>query len=181
MGRPLMAVPILEDATRNAPRDAARDAGRDQIRQRPREPHEKYYVDPKRIPKGYAAQWIATKVRGAPARSMGNFFRAMWKPARAEDFPELSDFGLYDQSMVDMGVVPKINPDGPVVLDDQMLVLRPKKFSADADREREAHGRRQMEDHFRLVRERSERDIGPHRTRLSRTYGPQDIVQDEDG
>ncbi len=167
---------VIGDATR----DDGREAPRDPVRIRPREPHEKYDIDPSQKARGMSYVWVATSIRGAPNPRLGQYMRAGYRPCRAADHPELSDYGLYDQSLVDMGVVPQVQADSPVVLDNQMLVSRPKPLTDKAVGEREAAAERQMDDHMRRIREKSEREIGAGRTRLSRRYGPNDIVPDED-
>jgi hypothetical protein len=127
-----------------------------------------------------AVTWVATKIRGAPNPRLGEYVRGGWRPARAADFPEHSDYQLFDQSLVDMGIVPEVKADGPVVRDDQMLMLRPKHHSKQADIEREEKARKQFEEHMRRVYDRSAREIGPQRTFVRHNYGPNDIVPDDD-
>jgi hypothetical protein len=172
---PRTAGQMLPDASRDEGRANARDA----VRMRPREPHEKYTLDPKSRARDRDYVFVATKIRGAPNPRLGEFYRAGWRPERAIDFPELSDFGLYDPTLVEMGVVPKVNPDSPVIRDDQMLMGRPKPLSAAAVKEDEDRARRQLEEHLRQQRDRSRAAIGD-RTRISRTYGPNDIVPDDE-
>jgi hypothetical protein len=167
---------IIDDATR----DDGREPPRESTRMRPREPHEKYNVDPQQRVRGQSYMWVATSIRGAPNPRLGQFMRAGYRPCRAADHPDLSDYGLYDQSLVDMGVVQKVDADSPVVLDGQMLVSRDTPLTAKAVGERDAAAQRQMDDHMRRIREKSEREIGAGRTRLSRRYGPNDIVPDDD-
>ena len=171
------SAPMLADASR----DDGREPLRDVVRLRPREPHEKYYVD-KNDPrlKGQDGIWVATKIRGAPNPRLGEFIRAGYRPARAVDWPEFSDFQLYDQTLIDMGVVPQVNADSPVIRDDQMLVVRSARMSEQAVKESNQRADRQLNDHIRRIRERSEREIGAARTRISRNYGPNDIVPDDE-
>jgi hypothetical protein len=164
----------------DATRDDLRAPVRDPVRYRPREAHEKYHLTEREIPKGMDATWVATAVRGARTRRIGEFIRGQWKPARAADFPQFSDYGLFDQSLVDMGVVQDVKPDSPVVLDDQMLMLRPQHFSKAAKIEQEEAARRQFEEHMKRVYDRSAREIGPQRTFVRHNYGPNDIVPDDD-
>jgi len=164
--------------------DATRDSYREPIREapryKPREPHEKYQVPESSIPKGMDAIWVATKVMGAKSPRLGEFVRSGWRPARAEDFPEHSDYQLFDQSLIDMGIVPEVKPDGPVILGDQMLVLRPKHHTKRAEIEREEAARKQFDEHMKRVYDRSAREIGPQRTFVRHNYGPNDIVPDDD-
>ncbi len=171
-----MSDTIIDDATRDDGREPSREA----MRIRPREPHEKYDLDPSQRVRGQSYVWAATSIAGAPSRRLGQFIRAGYRPCRAADHADLSDYGLYDQNLVDMGVVPKIDADSPVVLDAQMLLSRPTPLNAKAVAERDAAAQRQMDDHMRRIREKSEREIGAGRTRLSRRYGPNDIVPDDD-
>jgi hypothetical protein len=164
----------LPDATR----DDGRGELRDPVRLRPREPHEKYDLDPSQMKRDQSYVWVATKIRGAPNPRLGQYMRAGYRPCRAADHPELSDFGLYDQTLVDMGVVQQINADSPVVLDDQMLVSRPKHLTAQAVKQTEQAAEQQYNDHLRRIREKSEREVGKA-TRISRRYGPADIVPDD--
>src|ERR1700680_2585521 len=111
--------PVPEDTSR----DSVRSAGRDFVRQRPREPHEKYAVA--KLPRGMEGFWAALKLRGAPNPRLNEFMRAGWKPARAEDYPDHSGFGIeHDPMLIELGAVKNVGPNTPVILDDMMLMVR---------------------------------------------------------
>lgn len=96
----------------------------------PPEPHEKYELYPDEHPDGMDLMWLPTKIAGMPNPQVAQYYRAGWQPAAAKDFPRISGFGTeFPQAMIDAGLLETVRPDAPVVIDDQMLVLRPKELS----------------------------------------------------
>lgn len=108
----------------------------------PPPPHRKYHIDPRDIPPGMDALWLPTRIGGEPNRQVGQYYRSGWQPATAEMFPEISGYGVeFPANMVEAGLLENVRADAPIVVDDQMLVLRPKELSraAAAEHERQSH------------------------------------------
>lgn len=100
------------------------------------EPHEKYELFEEEIPAGMDAMWLPTRIAGMPNPQVSQYYRAHWQPAAAKDFPRVSGFGTeFPEAMIAAGLLENVKPDAPIVIDDQMLVLRPKEFSAKAMRQ----------------------------------------------
>ena len=159
------------------PRHDERDSGREFIRVRPREPHEKYAVPQSQMKRGMDYFWAATKLRGMPNPRFSDYWRAGWRPVKAADFPDLSGLNLRpDQALIDLGIVQDVQPDGQIILNDLMLMMRPAAMTAEAQAEQDRLAEKQVNDHLRLQREKSNRAIGPGRTRISRQFGPPDEV-----
>lgn len=134
------------------------------------EPHTKYEIAAEDIPPGMDAMWLPTKIAGAPNPQVGQYYRAGWQPARAEDFPYHSGYGVqYPEMMVEAGLLEIVKADAPVIIDDQMLVLRPRELSARANRARQQEAHNQVENQMRRLRQvsRTFRD-----TRIQRSHAP---------
>lgn len=161
------------------PMSAARSDGREPlrepfVRQAPVEPDQKYAIPDSERDRGMDYCWAATKIRGVQSPRLSAFIRAGWQPARAAAHPRLSGLDIHiDPTLVELGVMQAPNPDGPVILDDQMLMVRPKSLSDEARRQDKERARRQIDDHMTRLDQNSRRHIGD-RTRLSRSYGPAD-------
>ncbi len=161
--------------------DSARDEGRDQprefVRQRPREPHEKFDLPDGTAERGMDYLWAAVKIPYTTQRSprLDDFRRSGWQFARAADFRELSglDRNVSDR-FVELGIDQVVKPDDPVIRDNLVLMMRPKNLSAEAAKEDKDRAQRQISEHLRQQKERSERAIGAGRTRMTRQYGPAD-------
>jgi len=125
------------DAEDAIARESARVTARTQARAyRPPEPHEKYELLDDEFPPGMDLMWLPITIAGAPNEKVGQYYRAGWEPARAESFARISGFGTeYPDSMIRAGYLKNIEADAPVVIDGQMLVLRPKELSRRAARE----------------------------------------------
>ena len=127
---------VEEISSRESARTSARVSTRDYL---PPEPHEKYELLPEEFPPGMDLMWLPTKIAGMPNDKVGQYYRARWEPAKAEDFPRLSGFGTdYPQAMIDAGLLDNVRADAPVIIDDQMLVMRPKELSRRAAKARAA-------------------------------------------
>lgn len=101
------------------------------------EAHEKYEVWPEEIPSGMDLQWLPTRIAGAPNPQVMQYYRAGWQPAKSSDFSRISGFGVdVSPAMLDAGLLEIVKGDAPVVVDDQMLVMRPKELTLKAERQR---------------------------------------------
>lgn len=167
------------------PSDTARDDGReefrddDYVRVKPREPHEKYDLPRGTAQRGMDYLWAATRIpyTTLKSRRLDEFRRAGWKFARAADFQELSGYRPRDQvnrRFVELGIDDDVRADDPVILDNSVLMMRPKALTAEAERERDQAAANQINDHLRRQREKSEREIGKNYTQMRRHYGPSD-------
>ena len=134
-----MAAPVPHSRGNNIPphaegldREPSRHSDRSSERmyQRP-EPHEKYHLDDSEIPEGMDMMWLPTAVAGQPnARIVTECYREGWRPSAAKDFARISGYGVeFPQEMIEMGLLENVKPDAPIVIDDQMLVQRPKQLS----------------------------------------------------
>lgn len=169
-----MAGPI-SSARADAERAMDRDNGREYVRVRPRDPHEKYNIPPNEMKAGFDYFMAATKIRGMPNPRFNEYTRAGWRAARAEEHPSLSGLDLHhDQALIDLGIVRDVKPSDPVIVDDLMVMLRPKSMSQESRAEEEKRAARQINDHLSTLRNKSNREIGEKNTRVSRQYGPPD-------
>jgi hypothetical protein len=179
----------VDDSQRRLIADAMRSSGRDDgrskefMRVRPREPHERYDVDPKLLKPGMDYRWVSLSCRGEPNPQLTDTFRSGWLPARAEDFPQHSGIDAYlNPMLVELGHQKQINPDDPVIDRNLMLCVRPMEFSDQSRREDEAAADKQVDDHMRHLNNQSRRAIGD-KTRISRrvTRGvvPDGLIPDD--
>ena len=160
--------------------DASREDGREPIRaarRRPREEHEKYDIEGGRQ-RGMDYIWAATKIPYTTQRSprLPAFRRAGWEFCRAADHPDLSGYqpGEGNARMIELGIDDEVRADDPVIQNGLVLMMRPKSLSQEAEAEDKARAKGQIEDYMLTLRQKSERAIGPQRTRMARTYGPAD-------
>ncbi len=148
-------------------RASARTSARVSVRDyRPPEPHEKYELLPEEFPPGMDLMWLPTKIAGMPNDKVGQYYRARWEPAKAEDFPRLSGFGTeYPQAMIDAGLLDNVRPDAPVIIDDQMLVMRPKELSRRAAQARASAADEQVKNQMTRLSQayRNARGVGVKR------------------
>ena len=122
----------------------------------PPEPHEKFHLDESEIPEDMDAMWLPTRIAGQPNDKVGQYFRAGWQPGAAKDFPRISGFGIdYPQSMIDAGLLENVKPDAAIIVDDQMLVLRPKEMSQRAKKQMETLAGDQVDNQMRRLRQAS--------------------------
>lgn len=120
------------------------------------EPHEKYHLYPDEIPDDMDACWLPTRIAGQVNEKIGNFYRAGWMPAKAKDFPRVSGFGVeYPEEMIEAGLLENAKPNSPIIIDDQMLVLRSKELSRRANRQRNRDAVDQVENQFRRLKQAS--------------------------
>lgn len=169
-------------------RDSARTQFRDAVRQRPREPHELFAIDPHDQLRGMDHFFAAVKVRGASNQDrLNQFISTGWRPARAEDFPDISGYAVneqYSQTLVDLGFARRIGPDDPVINRDLMLMVRPKEMSRESRAEDQERADNQINDHMNRLRQVSSRQIGARNTTVRRevtrsTSAPPDLVSDD--
>lgn len=153
-----------------------RDDGRDALPVQAREPHEKFHIPREWMKPGWDYTWAATKIRGMPNPRFVDRVQGQWQPVRAEEMPGISRLrlGAANQMLVEMGFIPEVKPDGPIVIDDQMLMMRPLAISnAAKERDRRA-ATEQVEGHLNAARAKSDRALGPGKSEARRTYGPAD-------
>ena len=159
--------PIGVELSREPARTSARRSERVYT---PPEPHEKYLLYPEEIPVGMDAMWLPTKIAGQPNDKAGQCFRAGWQPAAAKDFQRISGFGVdYPQSMIDAGLLEIVKPDAAIIVDDQMLVLRPKELSRRAKEQNDRLASDQVENQMRRLRQASRNFRG---TEVRRQHAP---------
>ena len=160
--------PMGADVLERAPaRESSRSSAR--MYQAP-EAHEKYEVWPDEIPAGTDLMWLPTKIAGAPNPKVSQYYRAGWMPAAAKDFPRISGHGVdFPQAMIDAGLLENVKPDAPIVIDDQMLVMRPKEISRRAERERVSDANQQVENQMRRLQQTSRNFRG---TEIRRQHAP---------
>lgn len=183
-GRPTRAIApptITSDAPRLA--DASRDDGRTQdrdfVRQRPRDPSEKYDLRGQRLDPKMSYFWASLKIPYSSQRNprLDSFRRAGWQFARAADFPEQSGYRPgkeVNERFVELGIDDKVSADDPVIRDNLVLMVRPKVMTDEAEREQKVEASRQINDHLRQQKDRSVKAIGENRTTMSRHVGPAD-------
>ena len=151
------------------PEPGPRDDGREFQRIKAREPHTKYQVDADRMQKGMDYAWWATEVRGMKNPKFADYYRAGWRPVAAKDFPELSGLDLkIEPALLELGIVPDVKPDAPIIRDGQMLMIRPKSMSQEARKKMDDEARGQVDNYLRTLRGKSERAVGPQNTRIYR-------------
>lgn len=121
------------------------------------EPHEKYELYDEEKPEGMDWMWLPTSVAGAPnSRVMAQCYRAGWQPAKAADFPRISGFGVeYPEEMIDAGLLENVKPNAPIVIDEQMLVLRPMELSKKYERAQKTAAAEQVDNQMRRLRQAS--------------------------
>jgi hypothetical protein len=132
--------------------------------------------------------FAAVKVRGAPNQDRLNEFIATgWRPARAQDFPDISGYavnGQYSDTLVELGFARRVKPNDPVINRDMMLMIRPKAMSVQSRAEDQERADSQINDHMNRLRQVSARQIGPQNTTVSRRVtrsasAPPDLVADD--
>jgi hypothetical protein len=150
------ATPQIADGL-HSERQPSRQSARSSARiYTPPEPHEKFHLDADEIPSDMDAMWLPTRIAGAPNDKVGQYFRAGWQPAAAKDFERISGYGVeYPQSMIDAGLLENIKPDAAIIVDDQMLVLRPKELSQRAKKQLDALAGDQVDNQMRRLRQAS--------------------------
>lgn len=182
----------LSDARRAMAEEVVRDNGRDDprefVRNRPREPHEKFEL-PSSLKRGHGMDylWASLKIPYSTQRSprMNQFRQAGWQFVRAADCPELSGYkpdAEVNQRFIELGIDQEVRADDPVIMDNNsVLMMRPKQLTEQAETEDRKRARSQIEDFLTTQRQRSERAIGTQRTRMTRSYGPaQEAPSDAD-
>lgn len=168
---------VPEAAAREPARVSARVAAR---RYEQPEPHLRYQLDPEEIPAGMVAQWVATKVKGAPTGTASAFYRAGWEPAEAKDFPRLSGYGTdFPQNLIDRGLIQNVKPDDLVTNDDASLVLMlcPKENVQKAAQKRKRDADDLVHTQFDRLQVESRRRVGA-RTEVRRGYANPDVTPD---
>lgn len=182
--RPILPTrpPIVADGARDG---SGREEAREFVRDRPREPHEKYDLGRSNVPRGMTFQWVSTRIPYTTLRNprLDSFRGAGWQFARAEDFPEHSGYKPtreVNQRLIDLGIDSEVRADDPVVKDNLVLMMRPKQLSAEAEGEQREKAARQINDHLRRQRELSERQIGAQRTTMRKSYAPAEAPSDQD-
>lgn len=159
----------------DASRDELRSPDREWARERPIEPSEKFDLTRFQLDPKMDFLFAGTRIPYTTLKNprLDQFRRAGWAFARAADFPELSGYkpgDKADRRLIELGLESEVRADDPVILDNNVLMMRPKRLSDEARRELDAAARRQITDHLRKQKENSERQIGTNRTRVSRTY-----------
>lgn len=135
------------------------------------EPHEKYEILPGEFPPNMDLLWLPTVVAGMEnKRAVMDSFRAGWMPAAASDFPRISGYG-HDMpaALLDAGLVDNVKADDAVVIDGQMLVMRPKELSRRAHEQREKQASSQVQTQMRRLRQVSRAFRG---TEVRRNHAP---------
>lgn len=152
-------------------REPARTPSRSSARMyRAPEAFEKYEVYPEEIPEGMDLQWLPTKIAGAPNPKVGQYYRAGWMPAKSEDFPRISGFGTeFPEAMIAAGLLENVKGEAPIVIDDQMLVMRRKEVSRRAEHERINEARSQVDNQMRRLQQASRAFRG---TEIRRQHAP---------
>ena len=153
----------VEEIARESARTSSRVSVRDYT---PPEPHEKYELLPDEFPSGMDLMWLPTKIAGMPNDKVGQYYRAHWQPAKAEDFPRLSGYGTeYPQAMIEAGLLDNVRADAPVIIDDQMLVMRPKELSRRAAKARASAADEQVANQMARLQQayRNARGVGVKR------------------
>jgi hypothetical protein len=155
-----------EPMERTPARQSARQPERFYV---PPEPHEKYHIDPRDIPAGFDAQWVAVTIKGAKNGALTDYWRGGWRPARAEQFPDQSGYGIeFPKELIDAGYAEQVKPESPVEKDGQMLMMRPKQASIAADERRKRNAAELVQTQMqrlslssrRHIRERTEVSVG---------------------
>lgn len=123
----------------------------------PPEPHEKYELWEEEKPPGMDWMWLPTSVAGAPnSRIVGQCFRAGWQPAKSIDFPRISGHGVeYPPEMIAAGLLQNVSDDAPIVIDEQMLVLRPAELSRKYEAQAKRNASDQVDNQMRRLRQAS--------------------------
>jgi len=162
---PLPAAPTPPDMSRAPQRAEYREA----VRVKPREAHQKFDIPPGRRLAGYSYLWSALKVPYSAVRSrrLAEYRAAGWQFVRAADMPELSGYKPQAQvntRFVELGIDDEVRADDPVILDGSVLMIRPERFTEEAERERTQAAHRQLREHLQRQHEKSAREIGESRT-----------------
>lgn len=166
-GRGGMAPMDSEVLEREPSRTSARSSAR---MYRAPESHEKYEVWPEEIPDGMDLQWLPTKIAGMPNPKVGQYYRAGWMPAKSEDFPRVSGYGVdFPEAMIAAGLLENVKSDAPIVIDDQMLVMRRKELSVRAERESIEEAKGQVNNQMRRLQQASRAFRG---TEIKRQHAP---------
>jgi len=128
---------IVDPESFNMGREPSRQSSRAPTRFIAPEPYEKFTLSEDEIPEGMDAFWLPTKILGQPSREVMQYYQAGWEPARAQDFPRISGYGVeYPKALLDAKLIETISAESPIIIDDLMLVMRAKTVS------RAAHQRR---------------------------------------
>lgn len=188
-GRTISPPPITTEAPArlaDASRDDGRTPDREFVRQRPRDPSEKYDLRGQRLDPRMSYFWASLKIPYTTQRNprLDSFRRAGWQFARAADFPEQSGYRAGQEAnerFVELGIDDKVSADDPVIRDNLVLMMRPKHMTEEAEREQRTEASRQINDHLRQQKERSVRAIGENRTTMSRHVGPADEAPSDAG
>lgn len=166
----------MSDMQREPARQPSRQTSRPYLQP---EPHNKYEIPADQIPPGMDAMWLPTKIAGMPNPQVAQYYRAGWQPARAQDFPEQSGYGVdFPQMMIDAGLLENVKADAPVIIDDQMLVLRPRELSVRAHQQRAKQADEQVDIQMRRLRQVSRTFRG---TEIRRRHGPAPDLGSVDG
>lgn len=145
-----------------------------------REPHERFHIPPERWPSGLKPEWKAVTIMGMANRDMMiEYYRAGWQPARAEQFPEFSGYGLeLGHGQIPMGFSPEgkqiyldnVNASDPIIIRGQMLMLRPIEMCEEADQNRQKAANEQVEQQIARLSGQSKREIGANRTTVQKKF-----------
>lgn len=152
-------------------REPARESARRSTRSyAPPEAHEKYEVYPEEMPAGMDLMWLPTRIAGMPNPQVGQYYRAGWQPAASKDFPRISGYGVdFPQAMIDAGLLENAKPDAPIVVDDQMLVMRPMEASRRAAHDRTERAKAQVNNQMARLQQASREFRG---TQIQRRFAP---------
>jgi hypothetical protein len=145
-----------------------------------REPHLKYHIPKNKIPAGMVAEWKALTVKGMSNRDhLIEVYRAGWQPARAEQFPEFSGFGInFGDRTLQIGISPEgaaiylenVKAGDPIVLDGQILMLRPEELNEEAHDENKRRAVDDVAQQIARLSGRSREQIGAQLTKVTREF-----------
>lgn len=176
--------PMPADADRTGERQPARDPLADWGYQKPVPRHLRFELEDSARKKGYDYLWAALKIGGQPNGRLGEYWRAGWRPARAEEYPKIAGLDLkVDPRMVELGYMKIPQGADPIIDGDLMFCLRPEQLSHESRRQDQAEADRALYDRTEPLRQQSLRAIG-NKTRMERKFTrgiPPDQVPDEMG
>jgi hypothetical protein len=175
---------LVADAERSDGRESLRDPLADWGYQKPVPRHLRFELEDGARKKGFDYFWAALKIGGMPNPRLGEYWRAGWRPARAEDYPKLAGLDLkVDPRMVELGYMNIPKGGDPIIDGDLMFCLRPEQLSRESRRQDKAEADSALYDRTEALRAQSVRAIGA-RTRMDRKFTqgiPPDQVPDDMG
>lgn len=174
MGGGLIMVGPMTSATTPPERTPARTSGRGPSFFTPPEAHEKYEIPASEQDPSRDYFWAPTRIAGQPNDKLGQYYRAGWEPEVASNFPRISGFGTeYPKKMIDLGLLKNVDPNDPVLLDDLMLVSRPKEMSRAAREKEKKVAYEQVANQMQRLNQ-AYRPADPRRPGISRRFRPLD-------